>query len=71
MTPHNPSDVLLIPLSTGVLSELKIVTYFFVKTVEKFESRSCTIERRLAFLKFGYEWAYVDFDGNIGICRCP
>ena len=29
--PHKPSDVFLVPLSTGVLSELKMVKSFFVK----------------------------------------
>ena len=29
VTPHNASDVFHFTLSTGVLSELKMVTYFF------------------------------------------
>ena len=59
VTPHKPSDVFLIPLSTGVLSELKIVTLFFVKSEEKYESHSFPIERRRAFLGLyirGFVW---------------
>ena len=67
VTSHKLLDVFLVPLSTGFLSELKMVTYFFVKIAEKFESHSFPIERSMALFRFGYVWACVDFDGNI--CR--
>ena len=71
VTPHKPSDVFLISLITGFFSELKMVTFFFVKSVEQLESHSCLIEIRLALFRFRYTWACVDVDGNIGRCRCP
>ena len=71
MKSHKPSGVFLVPLSTGVLSELKMVTSFFVKSVEQLESHSCPIERRLALLRSGYGWACVAVDGNIGIVWSP
>ena len=61
----------VVPLSTGVLSELKMVTYFFVKSTEQFESNSCPIERRMELLMFGSAWDCVAVDGNIGRGRCP
>ena len=70
VTSHKPSDVFLVPLSTGVLSELKMGTSFFVKSAEQLESHSCPIERRLALFRFGYVWDCVAVDGNIGRGRC-
>ena len=67
---HKPSDVFLVPLSIGVLYELKIGTSFFVKSAEKLESHSCTIKGRLALFRFGYAWASVGVYGNIGRGRC-
>ena len=52
VTSHKPLDVFLIPFSTGLLSELKMVTSFFMKSTEKFESHSSPIETSLAFFKF-------------------
>ena len=69
--PHKPSDVFLVPLSTGVLYEFKMVTYLFVKSAEQLESHICPIERRLALFRFGYAWDCVAVDGNIGRGRCP
>ena len=71
VTPHKPSDMFLIPFSTGFLSELKMVTSFFLKIAEQFESHSCPIERRLAIFKFGYVWSCLAIDGKIGRGRCP
>ena len=65
VTSQSPSDVFSFLLSTGVLSEFKKVTSFFVKIVEQSESNSCPIERRLALLRFGYAWDFVDDGGNI------
>ena len=56
---------------TGVLPELKMVTYFFVKSADQLESNSCPIERRLAHFRFGDVWACVAIDGKIGRGRCP
>ena len=70
VTPHKLSDVFLVLLNTGVLSELKMVTSFFVKSAEQLESNSYTIERRLVLFRFGYVWACMDADGNIGRVRC-
>ena len=70
VTPHKPSDVFLIPFSTGFLSELKMVTSFFLKIAEQFESHSCPIERRLAPFEFGYAWDFVAVDDKIGRGRC-
>ena len=44
---HKPLVVFLIPLSTGVLSELKMMTSFFVKIAEQFESHSFPIDSRI------------------------
>ena len=71
MTYHTPSDVVLITFSKGFLSELKMVTYSFLKSSEKFESHSCPIERRMELFRFGYAWACVNVDGKIGRGRCP
>ena len=68
---QGPSYIFLIPLRTGVLYKLKMVTSFFVKSVEQLESHSCPIERRLALLRSGYGWACVAVDGNIGIVWSP
>ena len=68
---HKPSYVFLVPLNTVFLSELKIVTSLFVKSDNQLESRSCPIEMSLAFFRFVYTWACVDFDGNIGRGGCP
>ena len=54
VTSQRPSGVLRFPFSTGVLSELKMVTSFFVKSMEQSELHSCTIERRMALLTFRY-----------------
>ena len=62
---QSPLYVLLFSLSTGVLSGLKMVKSFFVKIVEQLESHSCTIDRSLVLLRFGYEWDCVDYGGNI------
>ena len=35
VTTQSPSDLLCFPLNTGLFSELKMVTYFFVKSVEQ------------------------------------
>ena len=66
VTYHQSSDVFLIPLSTGVFYELKMVKSFFVKNAEQSELHSYPIERRLALFKFGHAWACVDSYGNIG-----
>ena len=66
---HKPSGVFLVTLSTEVLSELKMMTYFFVKSAENLESHSCPIENRLALFRLGYLWACGDFVGNIGRIR--
>ena len=66
VTSHKPSDVFLVPFSTGVLSEFKMVTSFFVKIVEQLESHSFLVERRLSLLRFGYVWACVAVDVDIG-----
>ena len=50
VTSHKPSYVFIITLSTGVLSELKMVPPFFEKSAEQSDSHSCPIERRLVFL---------------------
>ena len=71
VTPYKPSDMLLIMLSTGVLYELKMVTFFFVKISEQLESHSCPIYRKLELFKFGNAWDCVADDGNIGIGVCP
>ena len=63
---HKPSGVLLIPLSAVILSELKMVTSFFVKGVDQLEFHSCPIEKSLVIFRFGYSWACVDSDGNLG-----
>ena len=68
--PHKPSDVFLVPLSTGVLSELKIVTSFLVKSVEQLEPHIYPIERRLVLFRFEYAWTCVAVDGNIGRVIC-
>ena len=70
-TSHKLSDMLLVPLSTGVLSQLKIIFSFFVKNAEQLESHGCPIERMLALLGFVYVWACVVIDGNIGRGGCP
>ena len=71
VTSHKPLDVLLVPLSTGVLSELKMMMSFFVKSVEQLESHSCPIERRLAIFSFECVLACVAADGKIGRGMCP
>ena len=48
-----------------------MVKSFFVKCADKLGSHSFPIERRLDILRFGYAWAYVAVDGNIGRGRCP
>ena len=68
---HKPADVFPITLSVELLSELKMLMSFFVKSVEKFESHSYPIERRLALFKFGHAWDCVAVDGNIGRGRYP
>ena len=55
-TPQSPLYVFNFTLSTGMLSELKIMTSFFVKSVEQSELHSCLIERRMFILIFVYEW---------------
>ena len=69
-TSHKTSDVLLVPLSTVILSELKIAASFFL-SAEQFESHSCPIETRLVILRFVYALICVAVDGNIGRGRCP
>ena len=71
VTSHKLWYMFLVPLSIGVLSQLKMATSFFVKNAEQLESHSCPIERRLSLLRSGYRWACVAVDGNIGIVRCP
>ena len=51
VTLHKPLYVFLILLIMGFLSELKMVTSFFVKIAEQPESQSFPIERRLALFK--------------------
>ena len=70
ITSHKPSYLFLIPLSTGVLSELKMVTSFLVKSVEQLEPHIYPIERRLVLFRFKYAWTCVAVDGNIGRCIC-
>ena len=64
VTPQRPLDVFRFLLSTVVLYELKIVT-FFVKIAEQSESHSCPIDRMLALLIFGYAWSCVAIGVNI------
>ena len=71
VTPYKTSDMFLITLSTGFLYELKIVTSFFLKSAEKSESHSCTIEGRLELFRFLYVWNFVSAYAKIGIGRCP
>ena len=71
VTSQRPSGVLRFPFSTGVLSELKMVTSFFVKSMEQSELHSCTIERRMAIFRFVYVWACVASDGNFGRVKWP
>ena len=71
VTSQIPSDVFRFTLSTGVLSELKMVTSFFVKSEDQVESHICPIGRRLALFRFGYAWACVDADGNVGRGKWP
>ena len=54
ITFQTPLDVFSFLLSIGVLSNLKIVTLFFVKSSEQSELRSCTIESRLDLLIYIY-----------------
>ena len=68
---HKPSDVFLFPLSIGVLSELKMLTLFFMKIAEQLESHSYLIERRMALFRFRYVRDCVAVDGNIVRGRCP
>ena len=63
---QGPSYIFLIPLRTGVLYKLKMVTSFFVKSADQSRLHSCTIERMLALFRFGYMRAFVAADGNIG-----
>ena len=69
-TSHKPLNVLRVPLRTGLLSELKMVASFFVKSAEKLESPSCLIEGRLAILSFVYAWFCVDVYCKIRRGRC-
>ena len=71
VTSYKSSDVLLVPLSTGVLSELKMMASFFVKSAEQFELHGCPIDRSLVLFKFEYVWGFVAVDGDIGIGRFP
>ena len=71
VTYYYPYNVFLVPLSTGVFSELKMTTSLFVENAEQFESHSFPIERKLTLFKFGYSWACVYVDGNIGRGTCP
>ena len=65
------SDVFLFPLITGVLSELKMVTSFFVIISEQSESHSCPIEKSLVLFIFVYEWDCVAAYGNAGRVKWP
>ena len=71
VTSYKPLYVILIPLSTGFFSELKIVAPFLVKSADKLESHRYPIKNRLELLRFGYVWACVAIDGNIGRGKCP
>ena len=71
VTPQRPSEVLRFLLSLGIFSELKVVTYIFVKSVEQSESYSCNIERSLVLFIFLYEWYCVAVDGKIGRGKWP
>ena len=71
VTSHKPSGVLLLQLFKGVLYELKMVKYFFVKSEDLPKLQSCSIERRLVFLRFGYAWSCMAHYVNIGMCICP
>ena len=68
---YRPLYVLRFLLSTGMLSALKMVTSFFVKSADQVESHICPIGRRLALFRFGYAWACVDADGNFRRGKCP
>ena len=65
------SYVLLFPLSTGVLFELKMVTSFFVKNVEQAKYHSCTIDIRLDLFRFIYAWDCVAACGNVDRGKRP
>ena len=54
VTSERPSHVFRFPLSTGVLSKLKMATYFFVKRADQSELQSCYIDMRLVLFRFGY-----------------
>ena len=71
VTYQRPSDIFLIPLSTGVLSELKIGMSLFLKSAEKPELHSCPIESRMNIFRFGYVWDCKDSNGNVGRGRSP
>ena len=51
---QRPLDAFNFLFRTGVLSELKIVTSFFVKSVDRSELHSCLFESSLVLLRFGY-----------------
>ena len=68
---YKPSGLFLVPFSTVVLSEFKMVTSFFVRSAKQLESHSCLIESMLALLIFVYAGACVDVDSKIMRSRCP
>ena len=67
---QRPYDVFRFPLSTGVLSELKMMTSFFIKSAEKSKSYSCPIGKGIDLLRFGYAWAFSDAGGNVERDKC-
>ena len=71
VTSHKLWYMFLVPLSIGVLSQLKMATSFFVKSVEQLESHICPIERMLELLRFRYVSVCVAVDGDMGRGRCP
>ena len=71
VTYQSPYYVFCFLLSTGVMSELKMVMSFFVKIVEQSGFCSWPIERRLALFLFGYVWDFVAGYGNIGRVKWP
>ena len=66
-----PLYVFIFALITGFLSELKIVTSFFLKIAEQSQSKGCNIDRRLELFRFGYEWDCVDGDGKVRRGKYP
>ena len=68
---QGPSYIFLIPLRTGVLYKLKMVTSFFVKSADQSRLHSCTIDIRLDLFRFIYAWDCVAACGNVDRGKRP